>query len=152
MLVNVSLPEDVEKALDTRSSMGIVGDMNKFQQYQTGQAITAAANNPAGGGASEGLGLGMGLAMANRMAGAFGAPGAAPPPVPGAAAWHVAVNGQQQGPFTAQQMAEGIASGQIKRDTLVWSAGMGEWAAAEKAPQLASSFTAPPAPPPVPSK
>ncbi len=156
MLVNVSLPEDVEKALDTRSSMGIVGDMNKFQQYQTGQAITAAANNPAGGGASEGLGLGMGLAMANRMAGAFGAPGtAAPPPVPGAAAWHIAVNGQQQGPFSAQQMAEGIAGGHINRDTLVWSAGMGEWTAAGQVPQLASAFSAPPAPPappPVPSK
>jgi membrane protease subunit (stomatin/prohibitin family) len=152
LLVNVSLPEDVEKALDTRSSMGIVGDMNRFQQYQTGQAITAAANNPAGGGASEGLGLGMGLAMANRMAGAFGAPGTAPPPVPGAAAWHIAVNGQQQGPFTAQQVAEGIAGGQISRDTLVWSNGMGEWTAAGQVPQLAGSFTAPPAPPPVPSK
>jgi membrane protease subunit (stomatin/prohibitin family) len=154
MLVNVSLPEDVEKAVDTRSSMGIVGDMNRFQQYQTGQAITAAANNPAGGGAAEGLGLGMGLAMANRMAGAFGAPGTAPPPVPGAAAaaWHIVVNGQQQGPFTAQQMADGIAGGHISRDTLVWSAGMGEWTAAGQVPQLAGSFTAPPAPPPVPSK
>src|SRR4051812_14968321 len=36
MIVNVSLPEDVEKAVDTRSSMGIVGDMNKFQQFQLG--------------------------------------------------------------------------------------------------------------------
>ncbi len=74
MIVNVSLPEDVEKALDTRSSMGVIGDMNRFQQFQTGQAITAAANNPSGGGAAEGMGLGMGFAMANRMAGASGAP------------------------------------------------------------------------------
>ena len=156
MIVNVSLPEEVEKAVDTRSSMGIVGDMNRFQQFQTGQAITAAANNPAGGGAAEGMGLGMGFAMANRMAGTVGAaPGtapAAPPPVPSAALWHVAVNGQQQGPFTAQQLAEGIAKGQIAHDTLVWSPGMGDWAAAGQVPQLAGSFIAPPAPPPVPSK
>jgi membrane protease subunit (stomatin/prohibitin family) len=152
MIVNVSLPEEVEKAVDTRSSMGIVGDMNRFQQFQTGQAITAAANNPAGGGASEGMGLGMGLAMANRMAGAFAPAGTAPPPVPGAASWHVAVNGQQQGPFTPQQIAEGIAKGQIARDTLVWSAGMGDWTPAANVPQLAGSFTAPPTPPPVPSK
>ena len=70
LIVNVSLPEEVEKAVDTRSSMGIVGDMNSFQQFQMGQAMTAAATNPAGGGAAEGMGLGMGLAMANRMAGA----------------------------------------------------------------------------------
>jgi membrane protease subunit (stomatin/prohibitin family) len=152
MIVNVSLPEEVEKAVDTRSSMGIVGDMNRFQQFQTGQAITAAANNPAGGGASEGMGLGMGLAMANRMAGAFAPAGSGPPPVPGAASWHVAVNGQQQGPFTPQQIAEGIAKGQIARDTLVWSAGMGDWTPAASVPQLAGSFTAPPSPPPVPSK
>jgi membrane protease subunit (stomatin/prohibitin family) len=152
MIVNVSLPEEVEKAVDTRSSMGIVGDMNRFQQFQTGQAITAAANNPAGGGASEGMGLGMGLAMANRMAGAFAPAGTAPPPVPGAASWHIAVNGQQQGPFTPQQITEGIAKGQIARDTLVWSAGMGDWTPAANVPQLAGSFTAPPSPPPVPSK
>jgi membrane protease subunit (stomatin/prohibitin family) len=152
MIVNVSLPEEVEKALDTRSSMGIVGDMNRFQQFQTGQAIAAAANNPSGG-AAEGMGLGMGFAMANRMAGTMGTPGTAgPPPVPGAAAWHVVLNGQQQGPFTAQQVSEGIAKGQIARDTLVWLAGMGEWTAAGQVPQLASGFTAPPTPPPVPSK
>ena len=42
-IVNISLPEEVEKALDTRSSMGVIGDMNRFQQYQMGQAMTAAA-------------------------------------------------------------------------------------------------------------
>jgi membrane protease subunit (stomatin/prohibitin family) len=156
MIVNVSLPEEVEKAVDTRSSMGVIGDMNRFQQFQTGQAITAAANNPSGGGAAEGMGLGMGFAMANRMAGAFGAPGGAPgtapPPLPGGAVWHVALNGQQQGPFAPQQLAEGIAKGQITRDTLVWTPGMGEWAPAGQVPQLASALNAPPAPPPVPTK
>src|SRR5438093_1503340 len=66
-IVNVSFPEAVEKALDIRTSMGVVGDMNKFQQYQMGQAMLAAADNPGGGGA-EGLGMGMGFAMAQRMA------------------------------------------------------------------------------------
>ena len=39
-IVNISLPEAVEKALDTRTSMGVIGDMNKFQQYQMGQAVS----------------------------------------------------------------------------------------------------------------
>ena len=52
----------------------------------------------------------------------------------------MAINGQQQGPFTAQQLADGIAKGQIARDTLVWTTGMGEWAPAGQVPQIASAF------------
>lgn len=154
-VVNISLPEAVEKALDTRTSMGVIGDMNKFQQYQMGNAMTAAAENPGGGAASEGMGLGMGLAMAGRMmggamAGAPAAGGAAPPPPPPAAAWHVAVDGQTQGPFSLAQLSSGIASGEVKKDTMVWTAGMDGWSAAASVPALAGLFQsqAPPPPPP----
>lgn len=157
-IVNVSLPEAVEKALDTRSSMGVIGDMNQFQQYQMGQAMLSAAENPAGGGASEGMGLGMGFAMANKMvqtAGPAGmpAPGAAPgapPPPPPTAAWHVAVNGQTQGPFSPDQIAQGIAAGQVSDTTQVWCAGMQGWTAAGQVPQLAPMFQAQASPPPPP--
>ncbi|MEM7315207.1 MAG: SPFH domain-containing protein, partial [Planctomycetota bacterium] len=90
-VVNISLPEAVEQALDTRTSMGVIGDMNQFQQYQMGQAMTKAAENPSGGGAADGMGLGMGFAMASRMVpgmmggaagGQAGAPQAPPPPPP----------------------------------------------------------------------
>jgi len=149
-IVNISLPEEVERALDTRTSMGVIGDMNRFQQYQMGQAMTAAAENPSGGGASTGVGLGMGFAMANQMMHGLGqAPaGGAPPPVPGAPAFHVAVGGQSQGPFPLDQIVAGIAAGRITRDTLVWSAGMAGWTAAGQVPQLAASFGPPPPPPP----
>ena len=45
MIVNISLPEAVEKAMDTRSSMGVIGDMGKFQQYQMGQAMLELMEN-----------------------------------------------------------------------------------------------------------
>ena len=48
--------------------MGILGDMNKFQQFQSANAMMAAAENPSGG-ASEGVGLGMGMLMAGQMMG-----------------------------------------------------------------------------------
>jgi len=149
LIVNVSLPEEVEKALDTRTSMSVIGDMNRFQQYQMGQAMTAAAENPSGGGAAEGMGLGMGFAMANRMMqpGAAGA-GMAPPPPPTGVTYHVAINGQTSGPFNIAQMAEGITSGQVKADTLVWSAGMPGWTPAGQVPHLAANFAAAPPPPP----
>lgn len=152
-IVNVSFPEAVEKALDTRTSMGVIGDMGQFQQYQMGQAMLSAAENPAGGGAAEGMGLGMGFAMANRMAqSGMGGATVAPPPPP-QAAWHIAANGQTQGPFSPQQLAGGISSGQVTPSTLVWSAGMQGWTPAGQVPQLASYFSAgstPPPPPPAP--
>lgn len=156
-IVNISLPEEVEKALDTRTQMGVIGDMQRFQQYQMGQAMTAAAENPSGGGAAEGMGLGMGFAMANQMmggmpmgAGAQQQPTAPPPPPP--AAWYVAVEGQSRGPFDTNRMAAGIASGEVTSSTLVWTQGMPGWVAAAQVPQLASHFVSPPPPPPPPAE
>ncbi|QDT65682.1 SPFH domain-containing protein [Calycomorphotria hydatis] len=153
-ILNVSLPEEVEKALDTRSSMGIIGDMNKYQAYQFGTAMTEAAGNPAGGGMGDGLGLGMGFAMANRFAGMGGqapaqAPAMAPPPPP-VQAWHVAVGGKTQGPFPMPQLQQAIMSGQLTPDTLVWTAGMDGWKAAGQVPNLVSLFSSNPTPPPPP--
>ena len=57
---NLSLPEEVEKMLDERSKMGIIGDkMGTFVQYQSAQAIRDAAQNPSGGNLA-GLGIGLG--------------------------------------------------------------------------------------------
>lgn len=148
-IVNISLPEEVEKALDTRTSMGVIGDMGRFQQFQMGRAMTEAAGNPGGGGA-EGMGMGMGFAMAHQMAKTFVPPGApgAPPPLPGAA-WHVAQGGQSSGPFEPAQLQRMVVGGQLTPDTLVWRAGMANWAAAAHMPELVGLFGAPP-PPPVP--
>lgn len=160
MIVNISLPEEVEQALDTRSTMGVLGDMGRYQQYQMGRAMTMAAENPGSGGASEGMGLGMGFAMANQMMQGMGnaaAPGGAPsgmsgmaPPPPPAAAWHIAVNGQTRGPVSPADIAALIAAGQLGADTLVWTAGMSGWTAAGQVPAFAQHFgAAPPPPPPV---
>lgn len=154
-IVNISLPETVEKALDTRTSIGVLGDMNKYQQYQMGQAMTAAAENPGGGGAADGMGLGLGMAMAGRMMqpgmmGMGAQPGMSAPPPPPVAAWHVAVNGQTQGPFNPQQLSAGAAAGDLTPESLVWTNGMAGWLPAAQVPQLSSLFAAstPPPPPP----
>lgn len=68
---NISLPEDVEKAMDKRTSMGVVGDLNKFTKYQTAEAIREAANNEGGGLAGAGAGMGAGAAMAHSMMGSM---------------------------------------------------------------------------------
>jgi len=64
---NVSLPDELQKILDQRIGMGLVGDMSRLTQYQTAQSIPIAAGNE-GGGAGIGAGLGAGLAIGQTMA------------------------------------------------------------------------------------
>ncbi|HEX2952630.1 MAG TPA: SPFH domain-containing protein [Bacillota bacterium] len=63
---NLSLPEEVEKAMDQRASMGAIGNMQQFTQYQTAQAIRDAAKNPNNIGNSF-AGFGMGAAIAQNV-------------------------------------------------------------------------------------
>ena len=67
---NLSLPEEVEQALDERSKLGILGDkMGTYTQYQSAKAIREAANNPNGGNmAGIGVGLGAGATIGNVFA------------------------------------------------------------------------------------
>ena len=153
-IVNISVPAEVEQALDVRTSMNAIGDMAAYQSYQLGQAMSIAAANPAGGLAGAGVGLGMGLGIAQTMAATPAPDGSAPaaqnppPPPPPAASWHIAVNGQTQGPFTPEQIAEGFTAGRVRGDSLLWTAGMVDWTAANQVPAFATLFQ--PVPPPLP--
>lgn len=157
LVTAVQLPKEVQEALDKRTSMGIIGDMNKFIQYQTGEGITAAANNPNGGGAAAGMGMGMGFGMANQMMNSmqmqqpqYQQPQQpmAPPPIPQASQFFVAVNGQQTGPFDISTLSQMASQGQFTKESLVWKQGMAAWAAASQVQELSNVFGA--VPPPLP--
>jgi membrane protease subunit (stomatin/prohibitin family) len=90
---NLSLPDELQKVLDQRISMNVLGDMGKFTQYQVAQAIPIAAGNEGGGAVGIGAGLGAGVAMGQAMMDAVkqstsGSPGGggAAPAAAGAAA------------------------------------------------------------------
>src|SRR5437879_3929974 len=77
---NLSLPEELQKLLDTRIGMTMIGDMGRYTQYQVANSLPVAAANEGGGGvAGIGVGLGAGLTMAQQMVNAL-KPGEAPPP------------------------------------------------------------------------
>ena len=65
-------------------------------------------------------------------------------------AFHVVVNGQQQGPFDMNTLKQMVNSKQLTKETLVWKAGYASWIAASQAPELASVFASVPPPPPPP--
>ncbi|MEM8788195.1 MAG: SPFH domain-containing protein [Pseudomonadota bacterium] len=150
---NISLPDAVEKALDKRTSMGIVGDLGAYTQFSAAEAMTQAAQNPAGGGMAAGLGAGMGLAMAGQMAnGPWGAApqatAAPPPPPPVEKVWHTAKDGQSHGPFSRADLGKMAAEGRLTRDTHVWTPGIDGWTKAGEIAELAQLFTVMPPPPP----
>lgn len=163
LVENISLPEAVEEALDRRTSMGVIGNMTAYTQMQFADSLKDSANNPAGGGnlAGDAMGAGIGLAMAGQMAGQMMNPQAGqfhggqqppqqaaptPPPMPQQTTYHVAVGGVQQGPFPVSQLQQMIQQGQLTRDTMVWTAGMPAWAAANSVQELSQLFGAVPPP------
>ncbi len=162
VIENISLPPEVEQAIDTRSRMGIAGNLDQFTQFQAANAIGDAARNP--GGAGEGMGLGVGMAMGQRIAAgltpqapagaAATAPAAAPPaaaappPLPQAAQWFVAIGGAQQGPYDAAALPGLVGAGTLTRETLLWKNGMAGWLPAAQIPEVGALFGA--VPPPLP--
>ncbi|MCI4350845.1 MAG: SPFH domain-containing protein [Thermoplasmata archaeon] len=78
--ISVNLPDEVQKAVDTRSTMGVLGV--NYMQYQAGQALTAAAANPSGGAGTlvgAGVGFGAGMGMGAQMGGAMSGGGSSVP-------------------------------------------------------------------------
>ena len=121
MIENVSLPAEVEAALDKRTATGVAGDLSRYTEFSAAEAMTTSAANPGGGGGMaagprHGRGHGDG-----RAHGAHAAPGARRPAAagradPAAAAraakrWHVAVDGQGHRPLHAATSSGGMVVG-----------------------------------------
>jgi membrane protease subunit (stomatin/prohibitin family) len=149
---NVSLPEEVEKVLDKRTSMGIAGDLNQYMQFNAAEGL-AQPGSAMGATMGAAMGVGMGAGMGMAQAGPWGAAPAAaappppPPPPPAARVWHVAVNGATTGPFSEADLAGMAASGALTRSSQVWTAGQEGWKPAAET-DLAKLFAMMPPPPP----
>ncbi|WLQ32397.1 SPFH domain-containing protein [Streptomyces castrisilvae] len=161
IIENISLPPEVEEAIDTRSRMGIAGNLDQYTQFRAGDALSTAAGTP-GNGVGEGMGLGLGMAAGQRMAAALTpqpqpaapapapspAPAAGPPPLPVQEQWFIGVNGTQQGPYDRAALSGLVSAGTLTRATLIWKDGMSGWLPAEQIPDVGGLFAA--VPPPLP--
>lgn len=147
LVENISLPPEVEEALDKRTSMGVIGDLSRYTQFQAAEAMRDAAQNP-GGIAGAGIGAGMGVALGAQMTQAMHPAAAAPPPLPQQAGYFVAINGQQAGPFDLGALQAKARAGDFSRESLVWRSGMAAWTKAAEVTDLATVFAN--LPPPLP--
>ena len=138
---NVSVPAEVEQAIDQRAKLSVIGSLDQYVKLQGADALRDAARNP-NGGAGAGVGIGLGAAMAQQaMAPAGVAPQSAsrsdePPPVP-QQTWYYAVAGERRGPTDFAGLRQAAAGGSLSGDTLVWTRGMTEWTPAHQVGALA---------------
>jgi len=154
---DIGLPEEVERAIDKAGAIRAIGNMQAFTQYETANSINDAANNP-GGLAAAGVGVGLGFGMGGQMAGAMGGlfagqtqpSSTVPPPLPPQVQYHVALNGQQAGPFDMAALLQMAQAGQLTRESLVWKQGMASWDAAGQVVELSTVFGT--VPPPLPKQ
>ena len=168
---NISLPEEVEAAIDQRTKLGVLGDrMAQYTQMQAAEAIKVAAASEGGlAGAGVGLGAGVGMgqmmgqAMQAGMAAPVGSSAAAPPPLPGQVApppppaagaprWSLAIEGRTYGPYTDEALRAMVAAGQVLPSTMAWSPGAAGWAPLATFPGFGEPTAAAPPPPPPPPK
>ena len=164
---NISLPEEVEAAIDQRTKLGVLGDrLGQYAQMQTADSIKVAAANP-GGLAGAGAGIGAGMAMGQMMSQSMGQsggqsnaapppPGAssAPPPPPGGSAnvprWSLAIDGKTYGPYTDDALKNMVEGGQVTPSTQAWRPGASGWAPLDSYSELGlgGGSAMPPPPPP----
>jgi membrane protease subunit (stomatin/prohibitin family) len=146
LIENVSMPDDVKKEIFEYSRLNKI-DLQKLAQFKAAKSIEDAAKNEGIGGT--GVGLGVGVGMGKIMSDAFTSQVSniqqTPPPL---MQFFVAVNGQQTGPFSLEQMSAMAQKNELKRDSLVWRAGMAQWAQAQTISDLTQVFNSVPPPPP----
>ena len=134
------------------------GQADMYQLERQLDIMQTAAGNE--GGAGQMMGAGMGLGMGLGVGGTFGQQLGNianviqqqnvqnPPPPPLAIVYHVLINNTQH-QYDLTTIGQYIQNGQITRDTLVWKAGMSQWAKAGDCPELQNLFSAVPPPPPI---
>jgi membrane protease subunit (stomatin/prohibitin family) len=145
LIENISLPQNVEEALDKRSSMGIIGDIDSYLKYQSAESLTNANS-----GASEAMGMGMGFAMASNFANNFSQnhSTSSPPPLPKSKKYHLAINNEAKGPFEMSEIEQFVKEKKVDKNTLAWSEGMSGWKKMSEIDELKELFSL--VPPPLP--
>ena len=155
---NVSMPEDLKKEIFEYSRIDKI-DLDKLTKFKTAKAIEAAANQE-GGTAGAGMGMGMGFVMAQQMGTMMNPMNTqqqvqsqqtspvAPPPMPVQVQYFYAVNGQQVGPVSFDQLKVLFANRTVNKESLVWKQGMANWSAIKDVEEL-KAFLGGSTPPPL---
>jgi membrane protease subunit (stomatin/prohibitin family) len=148
LVENISLPSNVEEALDKRSSREITGNLDEYIKYQTGEAL----GSEGGGAMSDMVGMGAGIALGQTMAESLSKKNSidkhTPPPIPerNSTMYYVAFNDAKEGPYDLRTIQLYINENKIQKDTLIWTEGLKDWAEASSILEKYFQGTPPPLP------
>lgn len=169
---SISLPDDVQKVLDEKTGMNIIGDsMNDYTKFQAAQGMKNADNSGSSM-ASAGIGMAMGMEMGKDMVREMQSqpaqpaatqpqspqqsqtaettvapeqPKQAPPPSP--PIYYLMVLGERLGPMTLEDVYRKLEQGEVSKQTLIWRQGMVEWQSIVSSAEVDLSHIPPPPPP-----
>ena len=140
---NISVPDAVEKAIDERSSMGAIGNLDKYLKYKSADSLGKSSNSM--------IDMGVGFAMAERLAKSFKEDSSSPQkdfvPEPFETIYYIEKDSKADGPHSIDEVEDMVKQGTIKRDTKVWASGMKSWKKAKEVEELSkllSLITPPP--------
>lgn len=153
-IMSINVPQDdpsFEKLKEAKAMMARINITGRdvYQMERSFNVLDKAAENEGAG--AQMMGIGVGLGIGNVMGGIAGQnlntrPSAVPPPLPNEPTYYVYVNGQQLAGQTVVNIQAMRVQGIINDDTLVWTAGMSNWAPLKDIPSLAAT-PQPPVPP-----
>lgn len=151
LVESISLPDAVEAALDKRTSIGMVKDLDEYLQFQTGEALGNASGGGGDGGLAAGIGMGMGIAVAKKLGKTFDSPpeskGPTPPPIPDETrSYFLVIDDKRAGPYDTHELEDQLVNGTLVKSTLVWREGMRKWRKASELEELRPVWNALPPP------
>ncbi|TRW26448.1 DUF4339 domain-containing protein [Flavobacterium zepuense] len=146
--------KDLEMGVEAKNFTVHQVDLQADILKTASENLGAMGNINLGGGGLNPLGIMTGMqvgsVMGNQIGGMMGSITNSPPPPP-SVSWHIALNGQQSGPYTLAQLQDFAESGQFTQQHFVWKQGMVQWEPASTAIDVKDVFAAVPPPPPPPS-
>ena len=157
-IISINIPEDdaslneIKKAKNLSARLKITGREN-YSLERSFDVMDKAAENESGTGAAfinAGLGLGASLNIGKQIGNQLMPEGSSvPPPIPTATNYFLAINGQQQGPYTEQQIRDAIAQNGSVLNLLAWKNGMSTWLPLNTFQEFSNTNGA--CPPPIPT-
>lgn len=155
-IMSISVKEEDEsfkklkEAKDIAAKISVVGTHN-YRMERSFDVLDKAASN-GGGIMGSSLELGAGLAVGTQVghltADYFNTNPQTIPPIP-VSSYYLAINGNQQGPYTAEQIKQMITTHSVASDTLAWKEGMSSWANLSSFSEFSAFFRQ--VPPPIPT-
>jgi membrane protease subunit (stomatin/prohibitin family) len=134
LIENISLPPEVEEALDQQASIGVIENLSPYTQYQGVEAIAQSAQNPSDANSILDLGISLDMSWQRLRPMQSQSPQTSQPPISQPTQWYIFQNDQQLGPFTLEELAKQ----ELTAQTQVWKTGMSGWQPAREIRQLAS--------------